>query len=107
MRAKVYTIQDDTMVVYLRTGYAIATDAKLEFRERITAPGPIDNAEGVRRHTRRVSSPLRERRNTRPTRGVNLLDRIRRRSYTKCCNSLKEGPRQSSPLNDRTVSNDR
>jgi nitrite reductase (cytochrome c-552) len=29
LRAKVYTIQDDTMTVYLKTGYATATDAKL------------------------------------------------------------------------------
>ena len=29
LRAKVYAIQDNTMVIYLKTGYATATDAKL------------------------------------------------------------------------------
>jgi len=40
LRAKVYTIQDDTMVIYLKTGYAAATDAKLfEMANKVAAAG--------------------------------------------------------------------
>jgi nitrite reductase (cytochrome c-552) len=40
MRAKVYAIQDDTMIVYLKTGYATATDAKLfEMANKLEASG--------------------------------------------------------------------
>ena len=40
LRAKVYTIQDDTMVIYLKTGYATATDAKLfEMANKVEAAG--------------------------------------------------------------------
>jgi nitrite reductase (cytochrome c-552) len=40
LRAKVYTIQDNTMTVYLRTGYATATDAKLfEMANKVEAAG--------------------------------------------------------------------
>jgi len=40
LRAKVYTIQDDTMTIYLKTGYATATDAKLfEIANKAQAAG--------------------------------------------------------------------
>ena len=40
LRAKVYTIQDDTMTIYLKDGYAAATDAKLfEMANKVEAAG--------------------------------------------------------------------
>jgi nitrite reductase (cytochrome c-552) len=40
LRAKVYAIQDNTMVIYLKTGYAAATDAKLfEMANKAEAAG--------------------------------------------------------------------
>jgi len=40
LRAKVYTIQDDTMTIYLKAGYATATDAKLfEMANKLQAAG--------------------------------------------------------------------
>jgi len=40
LRAKVYAIQDATMTIYLKTGYATATDAKLfEMANKVTAAG--------------------------------------------------------------------
>ena len=40
LRAKVYAIQDDTMTIYLKTGYATATDAKLfEMANQVEASG--------------------------------------------------------------------
>ena len=40
LRAKVYTIQDETMTIYLQTGYATATDAKLfEMANKVETAG--------------------------------------------------------------------
>ncbi|GFO59933.1 cytochrome c-552 [Geomonas silvestris] len=40
LRAKVYTIQDNTMTIYLKAGYATATDAKLfEMANKVEAAG--------------------------------------------------------------------